>query len=176
MQRLVVAISCLAALAVVTAASATQRDVTTIEPSDRVHGMLVVQGAANRTSIMLFGTFCRPDIVKSGRYRRTCLPVPPVERLFVGHGLFHTSAAQLDRAWKRASWSMWIDDERVRLDQFGTTDRTLYRYPPGGGRDVVLREWSIVLVRPTPGRHTLRYRVTTPGLTTDATWVFRVTT
>jgi hypothetical protein len=173
-RSIVVAVVCLAVLAAAAAASATERHAATIEPSERVHGMLVVQGTPDRASTSLFGTFCRPDIVRSGRYHRSCLPVPRVDRLFVGPGLFATGRDELTRAWAGARWSVWIDGERVRLDAFGATDRMLYRYPPADGRDVILREWSLTLVRPTPGRHTIRYHVTESGATVDATWRFTV--
>jgi hypothetical protein len=69
---------------------------------------------------------------------------------------------------------MWIDGERVRLDVFSTSDRTLFRYPPAGRHDVTLREWNVILMRPPPGRHTIRYRLRLPRGTIDATWEFSV--
>ena len=69
---------------------------------------------------------------------------------------------------------MWIDGQRVSLDEFGTTDRMLYHYPPAGGKDVTLREWAVTLAHPTPGRHTIRYRFRLPQGVTDATWEFNV--
>ena len=47
--------------------------------------------------------------------------------------------------------------------------------PPAGGKDVILREWDVMLMHPTTGRHTIRYRVQFPKGTIDATWEFRVT-
>lgn len=172
-RLLVLAIGCLSALVVVTGASATSRRAANIEPWDRVGGMLVVQRAASRADTALFGIYCRPDIVRSGRYRRTCSAVPRVARLFVGYGMFAPATA-VTRAWSATTWKMWIDGHRVGLDRFGTTDRTLHRYPPAGGRDVTLREWSVALVQPTPGRHTVRYHMRTLGLDIDATWEFTI--
>ena len=137
--------------------------------------MLVVQGPATRANTALFGVYCRPDIVESGRYRRSCGPVPRVRRLFVGYGVFALNPRMLSGAWSPSSWSMWIDGERVSLDEFGTSDRWLYQYKPAGGRDAVLREWSVTLAQPTPGQHTIRYRFRLSSLSIDATWVFTVT-
>ena len=164
-----------AAVSIVAAASARPGKFANIEPSERVHGMLVVQGPATRANTALFGTYCRPDIVKSGRYRRSCGSVPQVRRLFVGYGVFALSPKMLSRAWSPASWSMWIDGERVSLDEFGTADRWLYGYKPAGGRDAVLREWRVTLAQPTLGEHTIRYRFRVSSLSIDATWVFTVT-
>jgi len=164
----------LAFLVILSAASAAHTGNAVIEPHERVAGMLLVRGNANWDGTALFGVYCRPDIVKSGRYRRTCLPVPEVGRLFVGPGLWAPNYTILNRVWDAAGWRLWIDDERVGLDKFGAADRMLYRYPPADGRDVILREWSIALVRPTPGRHTIRYQVGDAGLMVDATWEFTV--
>ena len=174
MRPVSIALGLVAAVSIVSAASARPAGLANLEPSERVNGMLVVQGPATRASTALFGVYCRPDIVKSGRYRRSCGSVPQVRRLFVGYGVFALDPTMLSRAWSSSSWSMWIDGERVSLDEFGTADRWLYRYKPAGGRDAVLREWRVTLAQPTPGQHTIRYRFRASGLSIDATWIFTV--
>lgn len=173
MSRLALITVGVLALVVVATATAAQRHSANIEPSERVRGMLVVQGAATRAQSALFGTYCEPVVLTTGRHRRTCRDVPRVRRLFVGYGIFGSMAA-VSRSWNARDWSMWIDGERVSLDEFGTTDRTLSNYPPAGGKDVTLREWSVTLAQPIPGRHTIRYRFRLPQGTIDATWVFKV--
>ena len=164
----------LAALVIVTTATAMQRRTTNIEPRDRVNGMLVVQGTSYRADGALFGSRCAPNILKAGRYTRTCSEVPRGTRLFVGYGMWAPKAT-IERVWNPSEWSMWIDGQRVSLAEFGTTDRTLSRYPPAGGKDVTLREWRVILVRPTPGRHTIRYRFgSSAQKPIDATWTFSV--
>jgi hypothetical protein len=49
----------------------------------------------------------------------------------------------------------------------------LYDYAPAGGRDVVLREWSIVLFGAI-GRHSIRFRNRLPQGVLDTTWNFSV--
>ena len=80
--------------------------------------MLVVQGRMSHAQYALFGVFCRPDIVRSGRYVRDCMRIPYSTRLFVGHGLF-APADMIDRAWKQAKSKMWIDGQPVDLAAFG---------------------------------------------------------
>lgn len=168
------AVGFLSALVIVATATAMHRRTANIEPSDRVHGMLVVQGTSSQAEGDLFGLLCAPNIAKPGRYRRTCSEVSRVTRLFVGYGMWG-SKATIQRGWNPSEWSMWIDGKSVSLAAFGSTDRTLYHYRPAGGRDVTLREWSVTLMRPTPGRHTIRYRFgPSPQRTFDATWVFTV--
>ena len=168
-----VAAGWIGALVVVAGASAGGEHSDTIEPSTRVKGMLVVQGVAARAQARLFGDWCDPVVLTSGRRVRNCGRVPRTARLYVGYGSFAPEKA-IDRLWKTQTWEMWIDGQRVDLEAFGTTDRVLQKYPPANGKDVVLREWSMTLVRPTAGRHTIRYRTQEPGGMTDTTWIFTI--
>jgi len=63
---------------------------------------------------------------------------------------------------------------KARLKAFGTSDRTLVAFPAAGGKDVVLREWDLMLEHAEAGRHTLRYRSRSSTGSTDATWIFTV--
>jgi hypothetical protein len=155
------------------AAAGAEGKVSTIEPWARVNGMLVVVGTARRAEVALFGTWCDPVVLIAGRRARACGHVPRVERLFVGHGWF-APAPSIEREWRQLRWEMWIDGQRVDLDKFGTSDRWLVRFPPARGKDVILREWSVTLLRAPSGRHTIRYRTSWPGGTTDTTWTFTV--
>ena len=155
------------------AAGIAQSRPATIEPRTRANGMLVVQGSSRQSQASLFGAICDPVVLKPGRRTRTCAPVGRVSRLFVGYGLF-APLGQIEREWKAVGWKLWLDGQPVDLDAFGTSDRVLSKYPPADFKDVVLREWSIVLVDPTPGRHTIRYRAGGREGATDTSWVFRV--
>jgi hypothetical protein len=144
-----------------------------IGPGGKIGTMRLVRGTVATADAKLFD-FCEPVITQPGTYRRTCLPVPKVRRLFVGYGSFFADPAELDAYWKATRWQMWLDGRAVAVRAFGTSDRTLVAFPPAGGVDATLREWRVTLVGPTLGRHTIRYRSRTGALTTDATWVFRV--
>jgi hypothetical protein len=145
----------------------------TVEPWTRVNGMLVVGGTVRRADGALFGQWCDPVVLTAGRRTRACGRVPRVERLFVGHGWFAPELS-IDREWRRLAWEMWIDGQRVDLERFGTSDRWLLRFAPARWRDVVLREWSVTLLRATPGRHSIRYRTRWPRGETDTTWTFTI--
>ena len=72
-------------------------------------------------------------------------------------------------------WDLWFDGRQVSLPRFGTSERTLYAFPPAGGKDAILREWSVTLIGVTPGKHAIRYRSASRSLgTTDATWTLIV--
>ena len=95
---LVIALGLVAALVVGTAVWAAPQRSATLEPRERVRGMLVVQGPATRANTALFGIYCQPEILKSGRYRRACGRVPAVRRLFVGYGWFAPNRTAIARA------------------------------------------------------------------------------
>ena len=159
-------------LALTTAASATPVRRDSIDPGTRVNGMRVFQGTAREADASLFGFYCAPVILSPGRRTRTCALIHHVSRLFVGHGIF-APQRKLNRTWNRLTWAMWIDGQRVDLAEFGYADRWLFDFPPAGHKDVLLREWSIVLWHPQ-GRHSIRYRTRWPSGVQDTTWKFTV--
>ena len=110
----------------------------------------------------------RSDRSRPGRRTRTCGQLPPLRRIFVGYGSF-APEQQIDAYWRSLSWNLWIDGRRVSLRRFGHSDRRIQV----GGRDVVLREWSIILMG-AKGRHSIRYRTLGPQGVEDTTWRFSV--
>jgi hypothetical protein len=144
-----------------------------VGPGDKIGTMTLVRGIEHKADAEMWGSLgCDAVIPKPGRYRRTC-SVPLVRRLFIGYGDWERTRRALDSAWKQLKWDLWFDGRHVNLPRFGTSDRTLYYFPAAGGKNAILREWSVILVGVTPGRHVIRYRSESRSLgTTDATWVF----
>jgi len=143
------------------------------KPGSKIAAMKLVRGTTFQADLKFFD-LCNPIIVKPGEYRRSC-HVPGVRRLFIGYGTFEPTKRRLEREWKQTRWDLWVDGDRVDLPAFGTSDRTLFAFPPAGGHDVILREWDVILTNPTPGEHELRYRSRHgSGATTSATWAFVV--
>jgi hypothetical protein len=145
-----------------------------LKPGDRVGRMTLVKGTHIALGPNLFD-ICDPVILRGGRYQRRCGVVPHVKRLHIGYGMF-ASPREIDDDWANAKWTAWFDGRRIDLRAFGTSDRTLYAFPPAGGKDVTLREWRVMLLGATAGRHTLRYRFQDPAGRIDATWTFSVAT
>jgi hypothetical protein len=160
--------ACIAVLALMAGVLAAGEAGGAIEPGTRVNGMLVVQGDKRDADGWLFDTICDPIVLRPGRRTRTCGQLPPLRRLFVGHGLF-APAKQIDSFWRSVSWKLWIDGQQVGLGRFGHADRRIQV----GGRDVVLREWAIILMG-AEGRHSIRYRTRGPQGVGDTTWRFSV--
>jgi hypothetical protein len=144
-----------------------------IGPGGKIGTMTLVRGIESKADDELW-RFCAPDIPKPGTYHRTCF-VPRIERLFIGYGDWERTRKALDSAWKQLKWDLWFDGRRVDLPRFGTSERTLYYYPPAGGKNVILRMWSVTLLRITSGKHVIRYRSQSRSLgTSDATWTLTV--
>ena len=167
-MRAVGVAACIAVLALVAGALAAREAIGAIDPGTRVNGMLVVQGDKRDADGWLFDTICDPIVRSPGHRTRTCGQLPPLRRLFVGYGLY-APEKQIDSFWRSVSWKLWIDGDQVGLGRFGHADRRIQV----GGRNVVLREWAIILVG-AKGRHSIRYRTRSPQGVGDTTWRFSV--
>jgi hypothetical protein len=144
-----------------------------VGPGGKIGTMMLVRGIEQKADAELWGVLgCDAVIPKPGRYRRTC-SVPQVPRLFIGYGDWERTRRALDSVWKQLKWDLWLDGRHVDLSRFGTSERTLFYFPAAGGKNVILREWNVILVGVTPGKHLIRYRSASRSLgTTDATWTF----
>lgn len=134
--------------------------------------MRLARGTAATADLKLFD-ICNPIVLGSGTQTRPCGRAPRVKRLFIGYGSFDLPG-KIGNLWTKTEWSSWIDGRPINLAAFGSSDRTLIAFPPAGGKDVTLREWRVMLVGATPGRHTLRYRSVGPDDRSDTTWTFTV--
>jgi hypothetical protein len=61
------------------------------------------------------------------------------------------------------------------VGSYGLTDRPLLNFAPADHRDVVLREWAIMLSG-ARGAHSIRYRTRWPRGVFDTTWTFTIAT
>jgi hypothetical protein len=144
-----------------------------VRPGGKVGTMTLVRGIEPRADDEIW-RFCKAVLPKAGRYHRTCF-VPRVERLFIGYGDWERKEKDLDAVWRQLRWDLWFDGRRVDLPRFGTSERNLYYFAPAGGKNVILREWSVTLVGVTSGKHVIRYRTASRSSgTTDATWTVTV--
>jgi hypothetical protein len=143
-----------------------------LRPGDRLGTMRLVKGTAASADLKLFD-ICEPIVLGSAVQTRRCGRVSRVRRLFIGYGSFDLPR-KIDKLWANTKWAAWIDGRPISLAAFGRSDRTLFAFPPAGGKDVTLREWRVMLVGATPARHTLRYRSSGPEGKSDTTWTFTV--
>jgi hypothetical protein len=146
---------------------------SSVGPGAEIGMMTLAAGTADDADLKFFD-LCDPVILKPGDYMRSC-GIPRVSQLFVGYGDFEPTRKAIELDSTQSKWDLWIDGRRVDLPAFGRSDRTLFAFPAAGGKDVILREWRVILVDVTPGEHTIRYRKRQASRgTTDATWTFTV--
>jgi glycosidase len=62
----------------------------------------------------------------------------------------------LDEGWEALAWEVYVDDQALDLDAFGTWD---FDWAADENTPLKVRAWDLKLVNPTPGEHTLRYVV-----------------
>jgi hypothetical protein len=144
-----------------------------VRPGGKIGKITLLSIPQERTNLEIF-TFCRPDILRPGRYTRTCT-VPHTRVLFLDCGDFETTKAKLNGIWRKIRWTVSLDGQPVDLRRFGTEDRILYAYPPAGGKNAYLRVWKVAAEDVPTGKHALRCVSRQSGLgTIDATWTFTV--
>lgn len=128
-----------------------------VKPGDEIGPMVVTTGGFE---IVPIWAFCVPAFLNPGVTTTEC-NVPALPELAIGHGWWAADETLRDASWEATTWELYLDDQQVDLDAFGTFDADL---PQTGlpGHDVneevitKLRSWDVVLEKPTPGAHTLR--------------------
>jgi hypothetical protein len=137
-----------------------------VKPGGKIGTMTLVRGVSYESDLELFNVdTCRANFTKPGRYHRSC-QIPNVRKVFIGFSFYAATKQALDRLWKATAWTAWLDGRLVSLPPFGTNDRTRRN-------GAVVRAWNVILVDPTTGKHTLRYRARTTSLgTLDVTYNF----
>jgi predicted small secreted protein len=153
-----------------------QEDTDALGPGDEVVGMRLTTATATDTDMV--GTFCDSVLREIGTFHREC-EVPALQRLLIGWGNIAPSPEILEEEWQAETWALFLDGRPVDLAAFGTLpDRQFFE--PAVGGPVWLRQWSVALVNPKQGEHTLRYVIELTGAgeepvgTRDVTWTFNV--
>jgi len=139
-----------------------------VKPGGKIGTMKLVRGVPYESDLELFNVdSCSANFTKPGRYHKAC-EIPRVRKVFIGEAFYAQTKKALDRLWKETTWTATLDGHLVSLAAFGTNDR-----PRRNG--AVVRAWNVILVDPTSGKHTLRYRTQTASIgTLDVTWTFTV--
>ena len=60
----------------------------------------------------------------------------------------------LDEGWGALDWEIYVDDQPLDLDAFGTWD---FDWAADEATPLKVRAWDLMLANPTPGEHMLRY-------------------
>jgi len=134
---------------VVSCSSSVDDEASMIGPGDTIGAMTVEQGT-NDTDYAWIWDFCEfiKEDPKPGTKKVECTISPqPVLALGLGWG---AEESRMESNWNAMTYELYIDDQRVDLEQFEWE----------GGDDPVYglsRGWVIHLVDPSPGEHSFRY-------------------
>lgn len=129
---------------------------------DEIDGMILTTGAADARPLWVF---CSSEV--SGNMTTADCRVPQLEKLAIGHVLLGTDVAFGDAEWSDLQWELYLDDQYIDLQQFGTYDYLLPTMAPNPSlvREVFMkfRAWDVVLMNLQPGAHTLDGMVRADG-------------
>ena len=120
-----------------------------LNPGDKI-GNMTVKEHSPFTSTPDLSKYCGQyfvDETKAGTSTVDC-EVPSLSRLRFDMGWDAMNETTLNSNWSAMVWALHIDDHPINIDQFKLRDVR------GAGR--VGRWWSIDLVDPSPGKHTIR--------------------
>lgn len=120
-----------------------------IGPGDKIGSMTVEQELSN-TAYASIWDFCEHIMEKQKPETRVVDCIVPHEPAFAFNFGWSAVKSSIESNWNAMTFEMYIDDQRVDLDQFDweEIDNTVYGYQ---------RYWEVYLVDPTPGDHSFRY-------------------
>jgi hypothetical protein len=131
-----------------------------ITVGDEIGGMKLTTGAAQARPLWVF---CASE-VNQNLTTANCR-APQVDRIAIGHVFLGTDVAFKDSEWSELDWELYLDDQFIDLQQFGTYDYLLPTMAPNPSpvREVFMKftAWDVVLTNLQPGFHTLAGRVFT---------------
>jgi hypothetical protein len=125
---------------------------------DEIDGMTLTTGAADARPLWVFCASEVNENVTTANCR-----VPQVSKLAIGHVFLGTDVAFVNTESSELNWELYLDDQYINMDDFGTYDYLLPTMAPNPSfvREVFMKftAWDVVLTNLQPGEHTLEGRV-----------------
>lgn len=129
-----------------------------ITVGDEIEGMTLTTGAADARPLRVF---CASEV--SNQVTTANCRVPQVSRLAIGHVFLGTDVALSDMKWSEMNWELYLDDQYINLNDFGTYDYLLPAMAPNPSpvREVFMKftAWDVVLTDLQPGVHRMEGRM-----------------
>jgi hypothetical protein len=126
-----------------------------LKPGDEIEGMIITTGAAKTPPLQ---AFC-PTALENDGIRSVDCQVPQLPRLAIGHTFGVADQALQTLDWSALTWELDLDGHLLDLESFGTYDYVMPDLAPHPSpiREVFrqVKAWDVILINPTPGRHTL---------------------
>jgi hypothetical protein len=126
-----------------------------LKPGDTIDGMSLTTGAVDVPPLW---AFCSPG-QHSGNTTSSECNVPVLPRLGIGHLFMVSDDTLSDLDWSELTWQLFIDDQPVDLEAFGTLEYIMpaISKSPSPVREVFksFTAWDVVLTDLSPGEHTI---------------------
>jgi len=115
-------------------------EVDMIEPGEKIGDMIVNTAPKDEKIEGWLMRYCDMEIQgEAPVIIETECEVPPLPYIFINAGM----GGDYESTWPETSWEIYIDNQKINLEAFGTIDIQ------------ELRNWNVILENPTPGIHTL---------------------
>jgi hypothetical protein len=120
--------------------------------------MTLTKGAADALPLWLF---CSSEV--NDHLTTANCQVPQVPTLVIGHAFLATDEVLAETYWSDLTWNLFVDDQLVNLNDFGTYEYVLPTMAPNPSlvREVFMKfkAWDVVLTNLQPGAHTIKGEV-----------------
>jgi hypothetical protein len=121
----------------------------------KIDGMSLTKGAGDAR---LLWVFCSSEVI--GHITTADCRVPQkAAKLAIGHVFLPKDNAFSRMEWSDLVWQLYIDDQLINLNDFGTYDYVLPTMAPNPSlvREVFMKftAWDVVLTNLQPGEHTI---------------------
>jgi hypothetical protein len=143
-----------------------------LQPGEKIDGMVVGTGIKNAYPL---SAFCTPKKENDHSIRVDCRELSMCANLGIGQAFGMMDLIPPSISWEDLTWQLSVDGHPIDLEAFGLYE---FAYPtlapsPSPVREVskVARSCDVVLVKPTPGDHTLQGRAQSQDGATVYTWV-----
>jgi hypothetical protein len=129
--------------------------VAVLKPGDEISGMRLTNDSANARPLW---AFCSSEINKNVT-TASCRVPRKISKLAIGHAFLPRDNAFSNMEWSELEWQLYIDDNLINLDDFGTYNYILPTMAPNPSlvREVFMRftAWDVVLTSLQPGTHSI---------------------
>jgi hypothetical protein len=130
-----------------------------LNAGDTIDGMALTKGAGDARPLWVF---CSSEVI--GHVTTADCRVPQkAAKLAIGHVFLATDNAFRKANWSELIWQLYIDDQMINLNDFGTYDYLLPTMAPNPSlvREVFMKftAWDVVLTNLQPGKHIIEGQV-----------------
>lgn len=147
-----------------------------LKPGEKIDAMVIATGVENAYPL---SAFCKPVKENAHSIRMDCDVLSIRANIAVGDTSAMMDLIPSTMDWNELVWEMSVDGHPIDLEAFGIYEvvRPYMTTKPSPVREAFkwFRLWDVVLVNPTPGRHTVQGQAQSQDGTEMYTWAVNFT-